>query len=273
MDGIAATVLKVGLAIAIGLPLVVYLAQDALIFHPQAIPEARRAEIAQRHPQVTDMFPATADGTRVHAWYVKSGLPVILYFGGNGEEVSWMIEAVASEAPGASWLLMDYRGYGLSKGSPSEQALVADALALYDHAVRLPGVDSNRIYAFGRSLGSGVAVALAAQRRLAGLILATPYDSLVAVAKRYYWYVPVGWLLKHRFDSLALAPQLKTPLLCLIAGRDEVIPAEHAERLYAAWGGQKTKSRLEEAGHNTTDAHPRFWPSIREFLKMGSDPI
>jgi len=267
VDGIAATVLKIGLAVAIGLSLVVYLAQDALIFHPQAIPEARRAEIAQRHPQVTDMFPPTADGTRVHAWYVKSGLPVILYFGGNGEEVSWMIEAVASEAPGASWLLMDYRGYGRSEGSPSEQALVADALALYDHAVRLPGVDSNRIYAFGRSLGSGVAVALAAQRPLAGVVLSTPYDSLIALAKRYYWYLPVGWLLKHRFDSIALAPHLRTPLLCLIAGRDEVIPPEHAERLFAAWGGPKRRIELAEANHNTTDGAPQFWPAIREFLE------
>lgn len=250
----------------VGLPLLVYLAQDALIFHPQSISEARRAEIAQRNPRVTSVFLPTADGARVHAWYVRSEGPLILYFGGNAEEVSWMIEAAGAEAPEASWLLMDYRGYGQSEGSPSEKSLVADALALYDHATKLPGVDPKRIYAFGRSLGSGPAVALAAERPLAGLVLVTPFDSLTAVAKRYYWYLPVDWMLKHRFDSITLAPRLKTPLLCLIAERDEVIPAVHAERLFEAWGGPKRKVLLAGANHNTTDSHPLFWRSIREML-------
>ena len=266
MDGIVAAVLKVGVAVAIGLPLVVYLAQDALIFHRQPISEARRAEIGQRGQRVTSVFVPTADGKRLHAWHVKSQGPLLLYFGGNGEEVSWMIETVLAEAPGTSWLLMDYRGYGQSEGSPSEKALVADALALYDHAVKLSGVDPKRIYAFGRSLGSGPAVALAAARPLAGLVLVTPFDSLTALAKRYYWYLPVDWMLKYRFDPIAVAPQLKTPLLCLIAERDEVIPAVHGERLYDAWGGAKRKVLLPDANHNGTDGAPQFWPSIREFL-------
>ena len=219
---------------------------------------------------MAEVFLTAADGTRIHAWHLKSGEPLLLYFGGNAEEVSWMIDAVGAEFPGASWLLMDYRGYGLSGGSPSEKALVADALALYDHAAKLPGVNPKRIYALGRSLGSGVAVALAAERPLAGIILVTPFDSLAAVAKRYYWYLPVDWMLKHRFDSIARAPQLRTPLLCLIAERDEVIPAAHAERLFESWGGAKRKVVLTGAGHNTSDAHPLFWPAIRELLKAGA---
>jgi uncharacterized protein len=213
------------------------------------------------------VFLTAADGTRVHAWHLRSGAPLVLYFGGNAEEVSWMIEAAQAGAPGASWLLVDYRGYGQSAGSPSEAALVADAIALYDQALKLPGVDPKRIVAFGRSLGSGVAVALAAARPLAGLALATPYDSLAAVAKRYYWYLPVDWMLKHRFDSIVRAPRLMTPLLCLVAERDEVIPAAHAERLFEAWGGAKRKVVLAGAGHNDSDAHPKFWPAIREFLE------
>jgi pimeloyl-ACP methyl ester carboxylesterase len=264
---------KVALAVAIGVPLIVYLAQDGLIFMRQPMSEARRAEIARTIPQAESVFLDAADGTRVHAWHLKAGPALVLYFGGNAEEVSWMLEAARAETSGLSWMLMDYRGYGQSAGSPSEKALVADALALYDHAAKLPGVDAKRIYAFGRSLGSGVAVALAAERPLAGVILVTPYDSLAAVAKRYYWYVPVDLLLRHRFDSIARAPQMKTPLLCLIAGHDEVIPPEHAEHLYAAWGGPKHRVQLAGASHNATDTAPRFWPSIREFLKMGSDPI
>lgn len=255
------------LAIAIGLPLLVYLAQDSLIFYRQPIAEGRRAEIARLEPAVADVWLAAADGTRVHAWHLKSGPALVLYFGGNAEEVSWMLDEARTATPGVSWLLMDYRGYGQSAGAPSEAALVADALALYDHALTLPGADPTRIYAFGRSLGSGVAVALAAERPLAGLILATPFDSLAAVAKRYYWYLPVDWMLKHRFDSVERAPRLTTPLLCLVAERDEVIPPEHAERLFAAWGGAKRKAVLTGASHNGTDAHPLFWPSIRAFLE------
>jgi pimeloyl-ACP methyl ester carboxylesterase len=261
------SVLKVALAVAIGLPLVVYLAQDALIFHRQPIAGERRAQIARTQPTVADVWLAAADGTRVHAWHLKSGPTLVLYFGGNAEEVSWMLEEAQAGAPGVSWLLMDYRGYGQSDGAPSEAALVADALALYDHAAALPGADAGRVYAFGRSLGSGVAVALAAERPLAGVILATPFDSLAAVAKRYYWYLPVDWMLKHRFDSIARAPRLTAPLLCLVAGRDEVIPPEHAERLFAAWGGPKRKTVLSGARHDDGDAHPLFWPAIRAFLE------
>lgn len=263
-----AAVFKIGAALVVGVPLVVYLAQDALVFHRQPTPESRRADIARNVPQAASLFLTAADGTRVHAWYLKSGPRLVIYFGGNAEDVSWMLEPARAATPAVSWLLIDYRGYGQSAGSPSEKALVADALALYDYAVILPGVDPKRIHAFGRSLGSGVAVALAAQRRLAGLVLATPYDSLAAVAKRYYWYLPVDWLLRHRFDSLALAPRQMTPLLCLIAGRDEVIPPEHAERLYAAWGGPKRRVELTGANHNTTDGVPQFWPAIREFLDL-----
>jgi len=168
--------------------------------------------------------------------------------------------------PGASWLIVSYRGYGLSEGSPGEPALVADALQWFDYAMSLPGAESKRTYVFGRSLGSGVAVALAAARPLAGVVLVAPYDSLAAVAKRHYWYLPVDLLLKHRFDSIGRAPSLKLPLLCLIAEHDEVIPPAHAERLYAAWGGAKEKVVLASAAHNNTDDDPQFWPAVRKFL-------
>jgi pimeloyl-ACP methyl ester carboxylesterase len=269
-EGLLVSLGKIGLAVAVGLPLIVYLTQDALIFYRQPLAEARRAEIAKRQPAVQEVFLQAADGTRVQAWHVKGGSPMVIYFGGNAEETSWMLAEVHN-APGASWLIVNYRGYGLSEGSPGEASLVSDALQWFDYAMKLPGADPKRTFAFGRSLGSGVAVALAAQRPLARVILVTPYDSLAAVAKRYYWYLPVDLLLKHRFDSIALAPGLKQPLLCLIAARDEVIPPVHGERLFDAWGGEKRKVILEESGHNSTDAHPMFWTSIRDFLAQKVD--
>lgn len=266
---------KIAAALAVGLPLIVYLAQDSLIFYRQPLSDARRTEIARRFPAATEVALASADGTKLHGWLVRpqgvERAPLVLYFGGNAEEASYMLESVGDpargETPGAAWLIVNYRGYGASEGSPSERALVADALTLYDYAAKHPGVDADRILAFGRSLGSGAAVALAAQRPLRAVILVSPFDSLAAVAKRYYWYLPVDWMLKHRFDSIALAPTLKQPLLCLIAERDEVIPPEHAERLFAAWGGPKRKVSLGGAGHNTTDGAAQFWPAVREFLE------
>lgn len=265
-----ASLAKIALAVAIGLPLALYLAQDALIFYRQPISDAQRAEVLRRHPAVEEVMLATPDGERLHAWRVKAEGPLVMYFGGNAEEVSWMLERIGDprrgETPGVGWLLVDYRGYGASSGRPSEKALVADAIQLFDHAARLPGVDAKRILVFGRSLGSGVAVQLAAARPVRALVLVAPFDSLAALAKRYYWYLPVDWMLRHRFDSIALAPRLAQPLLALIAGRDEVIPPVHGERLVAAWAGPKRRVLLAEAGHNSTDAHPLFWSEIRRFI-------
>jgi len=274
VESVLVSVLKIAAAVAVGLPLVVYLAQDSLIFYRQPLPEARRAEITRRFPAASEVTINAADGTKLHGWLVKppgvERAPLVLYYGGNAEEVSHMLEAVGDtvrgDTPGVAWLLVNYRGYGASEGSPSQVSLVADALAQYDYATALPNMDVQRIFVFGRSLGSGVAVQLAAHRPVRGVILVSPYDSLAAVAKRYYWYLPVDWMLKHRFDSIGAAPQMKQPLLCFIAERDDVIPPEHAERLFAAWAGPKRRVLLGGAGHNTTDSTQGFWPSVRDFL-------
>jgi hypothetical protein len=272
-EGLLVSLAKIAAVVAVGLPLVVWLAQDALIFYRQPLPESRRDEIARRYPAVEEVRPAAGDGTQLHGWLVKpqGPAPLVIYFGGNAEEVSWMLDAVGDPArgatPGIGWLLVNYRGYGLSEGSPSEAALVGDALVLFDFAAKHPAVDARRIVAFGRSLGSGVAVPLAAQRPVRAVVLVAPYDSLAALAKRYYPYLPVDWILKHRFDSLALAPALRQPLLCFIAERDEVIPPVHSERLFEAWGGAKRKVALAGAGHNDTDGADGFWPTLAAFLE------
>lgn len=242
----------------------VYLLQERLIFHPQPLDTGRRAEIQRRFPSVEEIFLESDQG-RLHAWYVKAapGAPIVIYFGGNAEEVSGMIEE-SGRIPGLSWLLVDYRGYGLSEGSPGEKELIADALRWFDTLA----ADAKQVFVFGRSLGSGVAVQLAAARPVAGVILVTPYDSLAEVAKHYYWYLPVDLLLRHRFDSIALAPGMKQAMLCMIAEVDEVIPPERAEKLYAAWGGSKRRLVLQAAGHNSVDAHPLYWPAIGEFLRQ-----
>src|SRR5688500_17009018 len=234
----------------------IFLLQEQLIFHPRPGPAAV--------PGADSIFIEGADGTRLHAWHVKAapGAPLVLYFGGNAEEVSWVAAEARRRTPQIAWLLVDYRGYGSSEGAPSEKALVADALAWYEQAAK----SSKSIYLFGRSLGSGVAVQLAAARPVDGVILVAPYDSMVALGRHHYPFLPVSWMLKHRFDSVQRAPQISAPLLCLVAERDEIIPLVHSKRLYEAWKGPKRWVELLGAGHNSTDGAPQFWSAIRSFL-------
>jgi pimeloyl-ACP methyl ester carboxylesterase len=177
-----------------------------------------------------------------------------------------MIDDARTQAPRAGWLLVSDRGYGASEGSPSAASIAADALKWHDYALK--EIRPAQIFAFGRSLGSGAAVRLAAERRLSGVILVTPFDSLAAVAKRYYWYLPVDLMLRHRFDSIDLAPKITSPLLCLAAAEDSVIPPEHARRLFEAWAGPKQWVLLPGADHNSTDGLPMFWASIKAFLAL-----
>jgi uncharacterized protein len=263
-----ATILAV---VVIGFPLLMFLIQDRLLFFPQPLAESRREEIKRRHPAVGEVF-LEAENQKLHAWHVKAapGRPLVIYFGGNAEDVSWMLEDAVMRAPGVGWLLVSYRGYGASEGSPSEASISADALKWHDHAVNNLG--AKEVIAFGRSLGSGAAVFLASERKLASVILVTPFDSLVEVAKHHYPFLPVSFLLRHRFDSVALAPKIAAPLLCIAAGQDSVIPAVHARRLYEAWGGPKRWIAIEEAGHNSTDGAPAFWQSIRPFIEQSPVP-
>jgi uncharacterized protein len=251
-------VLVLGAVLAVLLTM--YLVQEQLIFHPQAMPELTRARIAER---AESHFIDAADGTRLHAWHLK-GSPLVIYFGGNAEEVSWMLGPAPRGAPGTGWLLVDYRGYGSSAGAPSEEALTADAMRWYDYAKDKLG--AQRVVVLGRSLGSGVAVQVASARAVDGVVLVAPYDSLTNVARHHYPYLPVSWMLKHPFDSIGRAPAISAPLLCLVAERDEVIPVVHSKRLYDAWKGPKRWAELRGAGHNSTDDTPELWQAIREFL-------
>lgn len=251
------------LAAVLALPVAMYLGQERLIFHPQPASEASRAQTANVIPGVASVFIHAPDGTRLHAWHLD-GSPLVLYFGGNAEEVSWMLERVRRRAPGAGWLLVDYRGYGSSAGSPSEHDLVADGLLWYEHAKQQ--LDARRIVVFGRSLGSSVAVQLAAERAVESVILVAPFDSMTNLARHHYPYLPVSWLLRHPFDSLSRAASIGAPLLCLVAERDEVVPPVHSRRLFEAWQGPKRWVELSGAGHNSTDDAPAFWQAIREFL-------
>jgi hypothetical protein len=205
-----------------------------------------------------------SQGERIKVWVVaRQGGRALLYFGGNAEDVAGNVELFAEAFPDRSLYLVNYRGYGGSSGRPAEAGLVADALAVFDYVhARHPDVA-----VIGRSLGSGVAVQLAAVRPVERLVLVTAYDSLVNVARGYFRWLPVDLLMRDRYESARRAPQVSAPVLVVIAGEDEIIPRARSEALASAFAPEQAREVVVPgAGHNTLDLSPRYLQSVAAFL-------
>lgn len=263
----AKSVLTIIVGIALGLPLLLWAMQDSLIFHPPYAPASTPRSLGRSVEAVT---VPVGDGLALAGWLARPAaangrLPLLIYFGGNAEEVSWMAE-MSARFPGWALLAVNYRGYGGNPGRPGETAIATDALAIHDWAVARSDVEAARVVVIGRSLGSGAAVHLAAARKLAGVVLVTPFDSLTAVAQNLYRFVPVGWLLRHPFDSHARASAIETPMLALVAANDTLIPPAHARRLFEAWRGPKQWQLIAGADHNSIDGEAGYWDAIAAFL-------
>ena len=250
-------------AIVLGVPAAAWFAQDRLIFFPQPV-----ASTAHLPADAKALEIVATDGTRLRGWIraaSETPAPVVLYFGGNAEEVSWTL---ADPRWPRDWSIVaiNYRGYGESEGAPGETELVADALVIYDTIAARPDVNPRRIVAFGRSLGTGVAVKLVAARPLDGAILVSPYDSLVELGHTHYPWLPVSLLLRHRFDGEADAQRAHVPLLAIVADHDSIIPQERSRALYDAWAGPKTWFVVLATDHNTLSAPDAFWYFLGGFL-------
>ncbi len=241
-----------------------YLLQDQMIFLPQPI---SAANLAQYRSQ--ERYFDRGDA-RLHGWLLQGDKfgqePLILYFGGNAEELSSTIQHLQGFGT-ESLLLVNYRGYGASSGKPSERTLYADALFLYDWLTKTQGLPAQNIIVMGRSLGAGVATYLASQRTVRAVILISPYDSLVAVGQLHYPYLPVDRFLRHRFAVAPLASKITTPVLALMAEQDRVIPTARSDALLQHWGGPVQRVKLAGAGHNTIGAHPQYRPAINGFIR------
>ncbi len=244
----------------------VWMLQERLLFYPRAAGPRPAAPPGWR---IEDVSFATRDGTVLAGVLLlppRERAPLVIYFGGNAEEVT----EFAADAPRTyaerALLLVNYRGYGNSQGRPGEREIIADAVELFDWAARRADLDPARIALHGRSLGTGVAVQVAAARPARCVILTSPFASAREIAQDAYPWLPVGLLMRHPFDSAAYAPRLSAPVLILMGEADDLIPARHSERLAALWGGPVERLSFAGFGHNDIQVDPRYAPAIRAFL-------
>jgi fermentation-respiration switch protein FrsA (DUF1100 family) len=230
-----------------------YFAQRSLLYFPE---RTRTAPAAAGLPEAEEIVLDTADGERVIAWHIaaRGDAPVILYFHGNGGALRYRVDRFrALTADGAGLLALSYRGYGGSTGTPTEAGLIADADAAYGYATaRYP---PQPIVLWGESLGGGVAVALAAEREVARVVLEAPFSSAVDIAAAVYPIVPVRLLMKDQFRSDLRIGKVTAPVLILHGERDTVIPIGSGERLYGLIKSPKRFARFRDGGHEDLANH------------------
>jgi uncharacterized protein len=209
----------------------------------------------------------TPDGETLSSWYspAKSGKPTILYFHGNGGEMADRpLRFAAFQAQGFGVFYLSYRGYGASTGSPSEQGLMIDARTAYDWLMG-KGVTAENLVLVGESLGSGVAVQIAAERKVAALAIEAPFTSAADVAAGVYWYLPVGLLMKDQFRSTDYIKKVTAPLLIIYGDADTIVPPQQSRRLFEMANEPKEIAALAGAGHDLI-AEPIVWTREMEFF-------
>ncbi|MBI4505613.1 MAG: alpha/beta hydrolase [Chloroflexi bacterium] len=226
---------------------------------------------AQRGLGYEEVWLTASDGVRLHGWFVPGPRDLVwLWLHGNGGNISHRVENIAfiQRRLGASVFIFDYRGYGLSEGRPSEDGLYRDADAALAYLRIRPDLDARRVVLFGRSLGTAVAVDLAARERVLGLILESPLTSIPGLARALYPFLPLEPLLRTRYDALAKIGRVAAPLLVIHSRDDEVIPYQQGQALFAAAREPKRLYTLTGARHNDTYLRggDGYWQALDGFL-------
>ena len=246
--------LAAGATIYAAVCVVLFVVQRSLLYFPQPS--------AVNSPGSTLMLGVPGADLQLSV-NAQPGSKALLYFGGNAEDVSLSLAAFSAAFPDRALYLMHYRGYGNSTGKPTEAGIHGDALALFDFVQR----SHADIAVIGRSLGTGVAVRLAAERPVSRLILVTPYDSIERLAARQFPFFPIKLLLIDKLESWRFAPVIRAPTLLLAAANDEVIPLESTQRLYARFApGMATLLIVDHASHNTISDGAQYLVTIRDAL-------
>src|ERR1700730_392669 len=235
-----------------GLVALLYVGQRALEYFPERF---RTSPAAAGLAEAEEVVLGSADGGRVIIWHIAphGEKPVVLYFHGNGGSLAWRVERLrALTADGSGLVALSYRGYGGSSGRPTEPGLIADAAAAY--GVSIAPAPAERIVLWGESLGSAVAIALAAEHPVGGLVLEAPFTSAADVGAQRYWFVPVRLLMKDQFRSDLRIGKVAAPVLVVHGEDDGIVPIALGERLYRLIDAPKRFVRIAGAGHNDLGA-------------------
>ncbi len=219
-----------------------------------------------------DVYFNTSDDVRLNAWLISAGAdaPMVLWFHGNAGNIADRIEnAKLLHARGLSLFMVDYRGYGKSEGTPSEKGINEDGRAAYDYLLSR-GVAPENLIVFGRSLGSTVAVYLAARNKCAGVILESAFTNMADMAKRHFPVIPGTGGFKLKFPSIDRVGSIDEPILFIHGDQDEIVPYELGRRLFEAATAEKDFYTIEGAHHNDTyfvggkEYFDRFEKFVRE---------
>ncbi|NKB46581.1 MAG: prolyl oligopeptidase family serine peptidase [Legionellales bacterium] len=252
--------------LCVGLVLILfftYITQRTMIYFPEPLIENNPATWDAPTLQVVQ-YPSSDDLT-INSWYqpAQAELPTIVFFHGNAGHIGGRVPKLKGLInAGYGVLLAGYRGYDGNDGNPTETGLYEDGRAAFTF-LQNQGVDANQIILFGESLGTGVSVQLATEYPVRGIILQSPFTSLVAVGKLHYPYLPVTQLLQDRYDSLSKITDVRSPLLILHGKRDDIVPFSQGQELFAAAAQPKQFLEYETVMHND---FPDFTTEIVEFI-------
>ena len=220
-----------------------------------------------------EVWLQSGDGTKLFGWYVESAATsaVVLWCHGNAGNIINRLENLRElYRIGLSVFIFDYRGYGRSQGSPSEEGLYQDALGAHDYLTRTRMIPPDRIVLFGRSLGAAVAGELAVQKPAAGLILESSFPSIAAVAKFHYGGLPLHWLIGAEFTLIDRLPHLSLPKLIIHGDQDDIIPLELGRQVFEAAKPPKFFYAIPGADHNNTYqvGGAAYFQRLAEFIQM-----
>lgn len=259
MSLVVSIVVALGAAYAV-LVLLAWALQDRLLYIPDRTLDADPGVVGLDHREVTF---TTEDGVTLHGWLVPhpdARFTVLFCHGNAGDIADRLFTLQVLHDLGLSVLIFDYRGYGRSEGSPSESGLYDDARAAWRFLVEDEGLPPEHVVVWGRSLGGAVAADLARQVRVGGLVVESTFNRAIDVARRHYGWLPVGRLMRFRFDAAEAVAATDVPKLFLHSPDDEVIPYELGTRLYDAAAPPKRRVDLR-GGHN--DGFGSSLPTVR----------
>lgn len=246
--------LQIILLIYLGLTALIYFKQSSLVFLPE-IDRSFRGSPADIGLKFSPLKLATADGETLDGWFVPAGTKretrgLVIFFHGNAGNIGHRLDYLSMfHDLGLATLIVDYRGYGRSSGTPTEEGTYLDAAAVWRHATQALEIPAARIVLFGESLGGGVAAQLAGGNRPGALVLASTFTSVPDMGADLYPLLPIRLLAHIHYDSLARLSQITCPLLVIHSRNDDIIPFTHGQRLFDA--GHQPKQFLEIAGgHN-----------------------